>query len=139
MQGEITELKVQVTEKQQRLSNQKEKVERLTKEKDEAERTLVKTKEDLSFLKQEMTSNSSGEEQIASMIEKKTYDRNQTTELIRSRREQRVEFQTRVERLERDVKDAQGKHKYILEMIREQEVKINRLDVELENRLQAFA
>ncbi|WP_242136510.1 chromosome segregation protein SMC [Bacillus cereus group sp. BfR-BA-01360] len=136
VQGEITELKVQAAEKQQRLSNQKEKVERLTKEKDEAERTLVKTKEDLSFLKQEMTSNSSGEEQIASMIEKKTYDRNQTTELIRSRREQRVEFQTRVERLERDVKDAQGKHKYILEMIREQEVKINRLDVELENRLQ---
>ncbi|EMA6341210.1 chromosome segregation protein SMC [Bacillus cytotoxicus] len=136
VQAEITELKVQAAEKQQRLSNQKEKVERLTKEKDEAERTLVKTKEDLSFLKQEMTSNSSGEEQIASMIEKKTYDRNQTTELIRSRREQRVEFQARVERLERDVKDAQGKHKYILEMIRDQEVKINRLDVELENRLQ---
>ena len=33
-----------------------------------------------------MTSNSSGEEQITNMIEKKAYDRNQTSELIRSRR-----------------------------------------------------
>ena len=30
-----------------------------------------------------MTSNSSGEEQITNMIEKKAYDRNQTSELIR--------------------------------------------------------
>ena len=40
-----------------------------------------------------MTSNSSGEEQITNMIEKKAYDRNQTSELIRSRREQRVSLQ----------------------------------------------
>ena len=83
---EMTELKVLAAEKQQRLSNQKEKVERLTKEKEETDATLVKTKEDLAFLKQEMTSNSSGEEQITNMIEKKAYDRNQTSELIRSSR-----------------------------------------------------
>ena len=58
----------------------------MTKEKEETDATLVKTKEDLAFLKQEMTSNSSGEEQITNMIEKKAYDRNQTSELIRSSR-----------------------------------------------------
>ena len=131
----MTELKVLAAEKQQRLSNQKEKVERLTKEKEETDATLVKTKEDLAFLKQEMTSNSSGEEQITNMIEKKAYDRNQTSELIRSRREQRVSLQERVEQLERNLKETTGKHKYILEMLKDQ-VKINRLDVELENRLQ---
>ncbi|KAB2456987.1 chromosome segregation protein SMC [Bacillus sp. CH126_4D] len=136
VQKEMTELKVLAAEKQQRLSNQKEKVERLTKEKEETDATLVKTKEDLAFLKQEMTSNSSGEEQITNMIEKKAYDRNQTSELIRSRREQRVSLQERVEHLERNLKETTGKHKYILEMLKDQEVKINRLDVELENRLQ---
>ena len=70
------------------------------------------------------------------MIEKKAYDRNQTSELIRSRREQRVSLQERVEQLERNnLKETTGKHKYILEMLKDQEVKINRLDVELENRL----
>ena len=131
----MTELKVLVAEKQQRLFNQKEKVERLTKEKEETDATLVKTKEDLAFLKQEMTSNSSGEEQITNMIEKKAYDRNQTSELI-ARREQRVSLQERVEHLERNLKETTGKHKYILEMLKDQEVRINRLDVELENRLQ---
>ncbi len=108
----------------------------MTKEKEETDATLVKTKEDLAFLKQEMTSNSSGEEQITNMIEKKAYDRNQTSELIRSRREQRVSLQERVEHLERNLKETTGKHKYILEMLKDQEVRINRLDVELENRLQ---
>ena len=41
----------------------------------------------------------------------------------------------RVEQLERNLKETTGKHKYILEMLKDQE-KINRLDVELENRLQ---
>ena len=82
-----------------------------------------------------MTSNSSGEEQITNMIEKKAYDRNQTSELI-ARREQRVSLQERVEHLERNLKETTGKHKYILEMLKDQEVRINRLDVELENRLQ---
>lgn len=136
VQTEMTELKVQAAEQQQRLSNQKEKVARLTKEQEETERTLVKTKEDLAFLKQEMTSNSSGEEQITNMIEKKAHDRNQTSELISSRREQRLTLQERVEHIEREVKETKGRHKYVLEVLKDQEVKINRLDVELENRLQ---
>ncbi|MDZ5606488.1 chromosome segregation protein SMC [Bacillus pseudomycoides] len=136
VQTEMTELKVQAAEKQQRLSNQKEKVDRLTKEQEETQRTLVKTKEDLAFLKQEMTSNSSGEEQITNMIEKKAHDRNQTSELISSRREQRLALQERVEHIEREVKETKGRYKYVLEILKDQEVKINRLDVELENRLQ---
>ena len=40
----MTELKVLVAEKQQRLFNQKEKVERLTKGKEETDATLVKRK-----------------------------------------------------------------------------------------------
>ncbi|MFI8706464.1 chromosome segregation protein SMC [Bacillus sp. NPDC077411] len=136
VQKEITELKVQAAEEQQRLSNQKETVERLTKERDETKKNLIKTKEDLAFLKQEMTSNSSGEEQITSMIEKKTHDRNQTVELISSRREQRLDLQGRLEHLELEVKEAKRRHKYLLDVLKDQEVKINRLDVELENRLQ---
>ena len=45
----MTELKVLVAEKQQRLSNQKEKVERFTKEKRRNGCDTCKTKEDLAF------------------------------------------------------------------------------------------
>lgn len=136
VQLEITELKVQAAEKQQQLSNQKETVDRLVKEQDETKKNLIKTKEDLAFLKQEMTSNSSGEEQITSMIQKKTHDRNQTVELISSRREQRLDLQGRLEYLDLEVKEAKRQHKYLLDVLKDEEVKINRLDVELENRLQ---
>ncbi len=68
-----------------------------------------KNERGFSVLKTEMTSNSSGEEQITNMIEKKAYDRNQTSELIRSRREQRVSLQERVEHLERNLKETTGK------------------------------
>lgn len=136
LQAEITDLKVQAAEQQQRLYNQREKADRLQAERDAAKETLIKTKEDFAFLKQEMTSNSSGEEQISSMIQKKAHDSSQTTELISARREQRFELQGTLEALELETKEEKRNHKYLLEVIKDQEVQTNRLDVELENRLQ---
>lgn len=136
LQAEITELKVQEAEKQQMLFNQKEKVSRYKREQAEAKAALQKAKEDLQLLRSEMSSNSSGEEQISEMLKKKTHDRNQTVELISLRREQRLELQTNLEDLDRELKEAKRQHKYLLEVLRDQEVQINRLDVELENRLQ---
>ncbi|CAM4024121.1 chromosome segregation protein SMC [Bacillus manliponensis] len=135
VQAEMTELKVQAAQQHQRLANEKEKVNRLTKEQEDMKKLLSQTKEDLAFLKQEMTSNSSGEEQIVNMIQKKAHDRNQTVELINSRREQRLGLQQRLETLDRDVKELKRKHKYLLDVLKDEEVTINRLDVELDNRL----
>ncbi|MFX3624626.1 MAG: chromosome segregation protein SMC [Ectobacillus sp.] len=136
IQAEITDLRVQAAHQQQRLLNQREKVSRLTKEQADATSALAKTKEDLAFLKQEMASNSSGEAQISEMIQKKAHDRNQTVQLISVRREQRLELQTKLEDLEREAKETKRQHKYLLDVLKEQEVQINRLDVDLENRLQ---
>ncbi|MFD3445471.1 chromosome segregation protein SMC [Microbacteriaceae bacterium 4G12] len=136
LQEEITELKVTAAKHQQRLVAQKETVARLTKEQADTKATLEKTIEDLQLLRQAMTSNSSGEEQISEMVRKKAHDRNQTVELISSRREQRLGLQTSLDDLERETKEEKRQHKYLLEVLKEQEVQINRFDVELENRLQ---
>ncbi|MBO9130189.1 chromosome segregation protein SMC [Bacillus sp. 165] len=136
LQADITELKVQEAEKQQMLFNQQEKVSRYRREQAQAKAALQKAKEDLSLLQSEMNSNLSGEEQISEMVKKKTHDRNQTVELISLRREQRLELQSNLEDSDIELKEAKRQHKYLLEVLRDQEVQINRLDVELENRLQ---
>ncbi|MCP8970164.1 chromosome segregation protein SMC [Ectobacillus ponti] len=135
LQRDITDLKVQAAEQQQKLFNQKEKVARLEQEQEETKQLLEKTREDLALLQTEMSSNSSGETQMSGMIEKKAHDRNQTVELIASRREQRFELQALLENMERETKEAKRQHKYLLDVLKDQEVQTNRLDVELENRL----
>ncbi len=135
MQSEITELKVELAKQKQRLANQQEKVARLEDDDHSMRQLLVQTKEDLSFLEQEMTSNSSGEEQLSAMIQVKTSERNRSTELISKRREQRFTLQENQEKLEQEVKEEKRQQKYLLQVMKEQEVQVNRLDVELDNRL----
>lgn len=136
LQDEITELKVAVAKHQQRQSNQQEKVTRLEKDYHSAQQQIIQTKEDLTFLKQEMTSNSSGEEQLSAMIQMKDTERNRSTELIRLRREQRFTLQETYEKLEQEGKEAKRQQKYLIQLVKEQEIQVNRLDVELDNRLQ---
>ncbi|MDG4655905.1 chromosome segregation protein SMC [Ectobacillus antri] len=136
LQAEITDLKVQHAQQQQRLSNQQEKTIRLREEQKETAELLTKTQEDLLFLKQEMNSNSSGEQQIEKRIMKKAQDSEQTTELISTRRKQRFEMQGKLESLELETRETKRNHKYLLDVTKDQEVQANRLDVELENRLQ---
>lgn len=136
LQTEITDIKVQVAQEQQRLQNQKETVARLLREQGDANEILSRTEEDLELLKRETASSSSGEVHLSEQIEKKAHDRNQTVELISVRREQRLSLQTALEDAERETKETKRQHKYVLDIVKDQEVQLGRLDVELENRLQ---
>ncbi|GAA3323507.1 hypothetical protein GCM10020331_047660 [Ectobacillus funiculus] len=56
--------------------------------------------------------------------------------MISARREQRLGLQTALEDAERETKETKRQHKYVLDVVKDQEVQLGRLDVELENRLQ---
>ena len=52
-----------------------------------------------------------------------------------SLRQDKESLQTEIEAVELDLKESNRQYKGFVEMIKDEEVKLNRLDVELENRL----
>jgi chromosome segregation protein len=135
LQGAITEMKIALAEKQQLLKSLQENVERLKRESSDAEKQLSAAQEDLKALLAEMDVNHSGEVQLEELRQKKLQDKNETIKLIASRREQRFEFQSKLEMFEREIKERKRQYKQLADIVKDEEVKLNRLDVELENLL----
>lgn len=82
-----------------------------------------------------MSSSSSGEEKLDEAANKKLQDKNKTVELIASRREERLQLQEKLEHEERELKELKRQDKQLQDILKDEEVKLNRLDVELDNRL----
>jgi chromosome segregation protein len=91
--------------------------------------------EDLSLLSSEMTDSSSGETQLEEAAKRKLQDKNETLKLISSRRNERLELQNKLEDQELESKELRRLLKGINEVLKDEEVKLNRLDVELDNKL----
>jgi chromosome segregation protein len=135
LQTEITDIKVLLAGKLQLVENQQEKLQKMNEDLLETEAKYKETTEDLALLTNEMTNNSSGEEELEVAAKRKLSDKTETIQLIASRREQRLQLQTRLEDLEREVKEEKRNYKQLVDILKDEEVKMNRLDVELENRL----
>ncbi|BDG32864.1 chromosome segregation protein SMC [Parageobacillus thermoglucosidasius] len=135
LQTAMTEQKIVLAETKQRLNNAQEKVEQLNAERADADRQLQTAKQELALLIEEMNANHSGEEELEKMRQKKAQDKQKTIELIASRREQRLQYQAKLEHLEREWKEKKRQHKQLADIVKDEEVKLNRLDVELENLL----
>lgn len=135
LQQKVTELKVLAAEKGQLVKNEKEQLNRLHDEKTTTMNQLKLVTSDLEFLNDEMSSNVSGEGKLDGYIIQKAEEKERTLTLITSRREERLQRQLKFEDLSRESKELRRQHKQMVDATKEEEVKINRLDVELENRL----
>lgn len=132
---EINECKIQLAAKNEQLSHSNEKLTRSTSELTENEDKLMLVSEDLQLLTSEMTNSSSGEEQLEQAAQQMLHDKNATVTLISSRREERVKWQLELEDAEIEAKELKRQHRGLVGILKDEEVKLNRLDVELENRL----
>jgi chromosome segregation protein len=133
--GEISDLKVQFAAKNEQFVNANDRFALLNAELEESEAKLAVFKEDLDLLTSEMTNSSSGEEQLEVAAKRKLQDKEETIKLISLRRQERVQLQDTLEDLELEAKELKRLHKGMTETLKDEEVKINRLDVDLENRL----
>lgn len=132
---EISELKVSLASKREQLRNQSENLQRLSDEWKTTANKLEMYQEDLSLLTNEMTNSSSGEEQLADAAQAKLTTKNDTIEKIATLRGQKESLQTEIEALDLDLRERSRQYKGVVEILKDEEVKLNRLDVELENRL----
>jgi chromosome segregation protein len=133
--SEISDLKINLASKKEQLSHVKEKLDSAVLQSEEQSRKLDILKEDLSLLSSEMTDSSSGETQLEEAAKRKLQDKNETLKLISSRRNERLELQNKLEDQELESKELRRLLKGINEVLKDEEVKLNRLDVELDNKL----
>lgn len=132
---ETNELKVMLASKRGQLQNQKEKMERIELDLSKESSRLAENKDDLGLLTNEMTDSSSGEESLEDMAQQKLLDKNGAIEGITIKKQEKNELLMEVETLELSLKEENRLYRGIVEVIKDEEVKLTRLDVELENRL----
>ncbi|MGW8425612.1 chromosome segregation protein SMC [Peribacillus simplex] len=132
---ETNELRVMLASKRGQLQNQKEKMERIESDLSMETSRLAENKDDLGLLTNEMTDSSSGEESLEDMAQQKLLDKNGAIEGIAMKKQEKNELLTEVETLELSLKEENRLYRGIVEVIKDEEVKLTRLDVELENRL----
>lgn len=137
-QSAITELKVKEAEQEQQTAHLRDGLERMKEEQVENERLLTDTEEEFWMLEEDMNNNSSGEERLEEAIETKRKDKDQTVERISGQRKQRLDMQQLIEDKERELKELKRSQKQHADLLKAEEVKQNRLDVELDNRLNAL-
>ncbi len=136
VQHELTEVKVLLAKKEQFLTNQQEKYERVCFELDQTIQRLSEATDDLSLLTSEITSNDSGELQLEEAAHERIKEKTETLQLMDDCRSERLKAQNKLEDEERIVKELQRQYKQITDALKDEEVKINRIDVELDSRLQ---
>lgn len=132
---EIGELKVKLAAKNEQARNARENLTKTSFELDEVSQNYDSVKEDLDLLSSEMTDSTSGAEYLEEAASQKLQDKNETTKLIASRREERLALHGQVEDAELEVRELKRQHKGLIGILTDEEVKLTRLDVDLENRL----
>jgi chromosome segregation protein len=135
LSDEISDMKANLAARNEQLAGTRNQLERVKDNKAETEKRLKTLKEDLQWLQTEMKDNFSGEKQLIEKAEKCAGQKSETTELISIRRDERLKLQQTVEDEELELKELKRQHKGLVTALKDEEVKINRLDVELENRL----
>lgn len=132
---DINELKIKLAAKKEQFSHAKEKLMSIEAQLTENQERLSLAKEDLELLSSEMSHSSSGELSLEEAANRKLQDKNETLNLISSRREERLSLSSQLEDAEFELKELKRQHKGISGILLDDEVKLNRLDVELDNLL----
>lgn len=133
--AENSDLKVQLTVKEETLAHQLQRMEEVVLELKDRENRVAMHQTELELLLQEMTDHTSNEKRLQVEALQKWQDKQATTQLISERRSERFQLQQKLEDMEQETKEYRRLHKETLQDVRDEEIKLNRLDVQLNNKL----
>ena len=133
--AEISELKVLVASKNEQVNHLKERSASVIDDLTENQKKLEFFKEDLHFLNDEMSESSSGEMQLEKAAQEKAQAKKDTIALIATKREERLNLQEKYDELDLELKELKRQIKGLTGILQDEEVRLNRLDVELDNKL----
>lgn len=132
---EVNELKVRLASKSEQLQHQQNEVIRLTDEIEALKQTVKEAEEDLALLNGEMTSSSTGENNLVEMAAEKLKVKEETVQDIAELQGKRQELANKIEETDYLLKEWNRQYKGLSETLRDEEIKLNRLDVEMDTRL----
>lgn len=135
MQEQLTAVKVALAEKQEHVRNEEQHVRRLIEEWEETKRTRAQMEHECNQLLYHMNEQAEDEQQLERICEEKMKQKEETIQLIASRREQRLDYQTKLEQLEKEMKELKRQHKQLTDTLKDEEVKLARFDMELDHLL----
>src|SRR5699024_8126010 len=125
---------VRLAEQDERLNNQLEKTATCKQQLEELMEQYNQYSTKLAELA-DVNENDMTEEEITEHIHSKQQEKEQITEKIQEMRTNRSKQTQDIQDQEREIKEENKNHQALADTIQEKEVKANRLDVELENRL----
>lgn len=136
LQSKLTNLKISLAGEEQKLNYSNERIRQFEENASKQKQLLEDTKEKIIFLSSELMTNENGKEELEKMISDTRVEFSKTNEIISKRREQRVAYQSDLEDYVQSLREKQRQYKSLSDLLKQQEVNSNRLDVELENRLE---
>ena len=132
---QLNEVKIQLASKTEQLQHQQNEVERLTSELNEINQNILDVEEDLALLNGEMSSSSTGETNLEQTAAEKLEQKEQAVRGINELREKRQELVQFVEENDTELKEWKRQYRGLSETLKDEEIKLNRLDVEMDTRL----
>jgi chromosome segregation protein len=133
--NEITQLKVQLAGKIQEYEGVKRHVERLEQQKREYDLEWTETEQHLLRLENDLGQQDDQEDDLEGTIRQKKEEKDQVTAHIDQQRQKRKKEQQELEHLDIQIKQLRKELRTVEEGAHQEEVKVNRLDVELDNYL----
>ncbi|KAB7668610.1 chromosome segregation protein SMC [Bacillus sp. B1-b2] len=131
----IGDVRIQLAAKKEQLRHERDKLNTMIQEWSEAKGREEIVTEDLRLLSSEMDNSHSGASTLEQQSEQKQNEKQDTLQLISLRREERLQKQMTLEELELGVKEERRIHRGMVQALKDEEVKLNRIDVELDTRL----
>ncbi|WP_018660032.1 chromosome segregation protein SMC [Heyndrickxia acidiproducens] len=135
LQGELSDLKAKLAVEAEKSARNREELEKLNQSIKEWSERKESYEDQYRFLMDEQTHHHTSESELIAAAEQKARDKNDTLAFISIRREERLRMQAEIEDAELALKELKRRQKGLLVAIQDEEVKANRLEVELENRL----
>ncbi|MBW8350465.1 chromosome segregation protein SMC [Bacillus sp. IITD106] len=132
---EITDLSSLLAVAKEQLSSTRNAFHSLNQELTELESHKNALVDDLQWLENEMTGHHSTEDELVEETEKKKSEKEAIEQKLSEQREERLQLQISIEQSEAELKELKRIYSGINVMLKNEEVKSNRLDVELDNLL----
>ncbi|MDG5788221.1 chromosome segregation protein SMC [Evansella sp. AB-P1] len=132
---EITELKIQLAKEEEQLHYAEATFSRLKDAFEQISNNHSVKENEFYQLEKDMSSQSEDADSIDYLIENKRNEKDRTINLISKRRSERLLLQQEHDDGERELKEHKRQLKFTSTTLHETEVKVNRLDVDLDNRL----
>ncbi|WP_249869814.1 chromosome segregation protein SMC [Oceanobacillus saliphilus] len=134
MQSDLHKLQITLAEQEERVKNQREKTKSQDQELSSLQEQYNKYDKEISNLL-EFENSDETEADIDRMILAAKGEKESSAEKIQQKRDERLKQNELVQNMEKKLKEEKENHQQFLEAIQQKEVRVNRLDVDLENRL----